>query len=132
MVTVDPARACLTCSCPRLRTYRTTDAYCAACGHPAAQHSADSPDRRDVAPIRTLEPAPAPVPLRAPEPVPSPSGEAKRVPSPIDDEELESGWRAALPSARFVSIAIAAAGAGLVFEGLAMRFNELQAVAPWW
>ena len=54
------------------------------------------------------------------------------MPSLIQDEELESGWRAALPSALFVSVAIGAAGAGLIIEGLAMRFKELLVAALWW
>jgi hypothetical protein len=54
------------------------------------------------------------------------------VPSLIQDEELDSGWRAVLPSGLFVSVAIAAVGAGLIIEGLAMRFKELLAAAPWW
>ncbi len=54
------------------------------------------------------------------------------MPSLIEDEVLESGWRAVLPSGLFFSIAIASAGAGLIVGGLAMRFKELLAVAPWW
>jgi hypothetical protein len=41
------------------------------------------------------------------------------------DDDLEDGWRAAMPSARFVSTAIACAGAGLIIAGLAMRFQTL-------
>jgi len=129
VATIDRARACLTCSCPGLRTYRAADAYCSACGHPAAQHGA-APDEQDTAPIheekRVLSS------LRELAPVPSSLHQEEQAPSLIQDEVLESGWRAVLPSGLFFSVAIAAAGTGLIVGGLAMRFKELLAAPPWW
>ena len=139
MATIDRDRACLTCSCPSLRTYSSSDAYCSACGHPAAQHCALL-DEQSIAPI----PAPEriPIPLREPEPVPTALPEPislpnalygeKQPPNLSEDEGLESGWRAVLPSGLFFSIAIAAAGVGFIVAGLAIRFRELLAAAPLW
>jgi hypothetical protein len=194
VLTVDAARVCRTCSCPRLRTYRTTDAYCAACGHPAALH-AEPLDELHIEPPRAEEPTALPLhheePIESsihevevtpswlpePEPAARPIHEEETIPgsrrkpevasspppviqltstwltgpdvvhsSPskkerapsliqdeeLEDEELESGWRAVLPSGVFFSVAIAAAGVGLIAEGLAERFKELLTAAPWW
>ena len=108
-VTTDRPGVCLTCGCPKLHTYRPTDAYCSICGHPAAQHDAPQRQVTRITAHDDLE-------LGWQDEPPTISI------TPEDDDDLESGWQAALPSGRFVSVAIASAGFGLIIAGLAERF----------
>jgi hypothetical protein len=61
----------------------------------------------------------------APDEHPLPGITEEQIARIAPDDDLEEGWRAAMPSAWFFSAAIASAGAGLIIAGLAMRFQTL-------